>query len=88
MECLRIVVNFKFLFFIYSLYEVFREVLLDVVLDEFFVKDIDFKMWVVRGVVKIFIIFLLLLIFFFSELLIVEKFRLVFAERDVWLVFK
>lgn len=74
-ECPRIVVNPKPSFLTYTLHEVPREALPDVSLDEPFVKDIDPKTWVVRGVVKN-------PTTSSSELSIAEKFRLAFAERD------
>ncbi|CAN7119393.1 unnamed protein product [Brassica rapa subsp. narinosa] len=82
MECPRIVVNPKPSFLTYSLHEVPREASPDVALDEPFVKDIDPKTWVVRGVVKIPTTSSLSLTSSSSELSIAEKFRLAFAERD------
>ncbi|KAL0659839.1 hypothetical protein Bca4012_080424 [Brassica carinata] len=80
-ECPRIVVNPKPSFLTYTLHEVPREAFPDVALDEPFVKDIDPKTWVVRGVVKNPTTSLLSLTSS-SELSIAEKFRLAFAERD------
>ncbi|KAF8082155.1 hypothetical protein N665_0845s0013 [Sinapis alba] len=80
MECPRIVVNPKPSFLTYSLHEVPREALPDVALDEPFVKDIDPKTWVVRGVVKSPTTSSLSMTS--SDLSIAEKFRLAFAERD------
>ncbi|CAN6914909.1 unnamed protein product [Brassica oleracea] len=80
-ECPRIVVNPKPSFLTYTLHEVPREALPDVALDEPFVKDIDPKTWVVRGVVKNPTTPLLSLTSS-GELSIAEKFRLAFAERD------
>lgn len=80
MECPRIVVNPKPSFLTYSLHEVPREALPDVALDEPFVKDIDPKTWVVRGVVQNLTSSPVTLTS--NELPIAEKFRLAFAERD------
>lgn len=80
MECPRIVVNPKPSLLTYSLHEVPREALPDVALDEPFVKDIDPKTWVVRGVVQNLTSSPVTLTS--NELPIAEKFRLAFAERD------